>query len=100
MLFTPLGKIAGHGIAHRAESNKAYLDCVVARSTWTGERVVLGVLDVEEVGILWSVHSASSVGGDDRGEDKDRDGGGSWGSQPASSINRVSPQDADLSHAS
>ncbi len=56
VLFAPLCEVAGHGIAHCAETDESYLEGIVARGTWTGERVGLAVVDVEEVSILWSIH--------------------------------------------
>ena len=72
VFFAPLREVASHRIAHRSETDKAYLDDMVARSTRTGERVGLCmlVLNVEKVGILGSVHGGRA----NRREDETRRG--------------------------
>ena len=58
VFFAPLCEVAGHGIAHRAETDEAYLDSMVTRGTWTGEGVGFSMLllDMEEVSVLGPIH--------------------------------------------
>lgn len=56
VLVPPLCEVAGHGVAHRAETADADLYVGLAWGGGSGEGVHLGLLDVEETGVGRSVH--------------------------------------------